>query len=112
METIKGACHCGAVKYEADGPLVKCSYCDCPGCRRATGTLKAPFVTVKRTGFRVTTGNPVEFRAKCGDRCDAHGTWNFCPKCGTQLFWNGNRGDEIDIFAGTLEDTSVFKVQE
>ena len=34
---ITGQCHCGRVKYRVQGPVVKCSYCDCGGCQRATG---------------------------------------------------------------------------
>lgn len=109
---ITGQCHCGNIKYMAQGPIVKCSYCDCGGCQRATGTLKAPFVTVKRQGFVLTAGEPASFRAESGVGCDCHGVWNFCPKCGTQVFWKGHTGDELDIFAGTLDDTTVFRPKQ
>jgi len=112
METIKGQCHCGYIKYEAQGPIVKCSYCDCHGCRKATGTLKVPFVTVLREGFKITESEPFEFRAESGEKCDAHGAWHFCPKCGSQVFWKGNQGNELDLFAGSLNDTTLFQVKE
>lgn len=112
MSMMTGQCHCGRIKYEAKSPIVKCSYCDCRGCQRATGTLKAPFVTVRRDGVKVISGKPSEFRAASGEKCDAHGVWLFCPDCGTQLFWKGDKGDELDIFAGTLDDASVFKPKE
>ena len=108
-KSIAGRCHCGDVTYEAEGPAVKCEYCDCRGCQRATGTFKVPFVSVRREGFKVTAGKPGEFRAKSGVKCDAAGVWHFCPRCGTQVFWKAHRGDEIDIFAGTLDDPSVFQ---
>ncbi|MBT3377467.1 MAG: GFA family protein [Lentisphaerae bacterium] len=104
-----GRCHCGAVTYRVKGAVVKSSYCDCPGCRRATGTLRAPFVTVLRKDLESTAGKTTEFKAAGGVKCDVHGTWHFCPKCGTHLFWKGHRGKEIDIFAGTLDDPAVFK---
>ena len=110
VQTITGQCHCGHVKYEAQGPVVKCSYCDCRGCQRSTGTLQAPFITVRRADFKVTAGKTTEFRAKSGEKCDCHGVWNFCPKCGTQVFWKGDKGNELDIFAGTLDDTALFKL--
>jgi hypothetical protein len=112
MGTMTGGCHCGAVKYEVDGAIVKCSYCDCAGCRRATGTLKAPFVTVRRADLRLLSGELTEFKAASGDRCDAHGTWHFCAKCGAPVYWKGHRGDEFDLFAGSLDDPSVFVVKE
>ena len=109
---MTGQCHCGNIKYKARGPIVRCSYCDCGGCQKATGTLKAPFVTVERQGFVITVGEPASFRAESGAKCDGHGVWNFCPKCGTQVFWKGHEGNELDIFAGTLDDITVFKPKE
>ncbi len=107
-KALTGQCHCGSIKYEVKGSIIKSSYCDCRGCQKATGTLKAPFVTILRNNFKITTGNPTEFQAKSGVKCDCHGVWHFCPNCGTQLFWKGNKGDKLDIFVGTLDDTTVF----
>jgi hypothetical protein len=106
--SMTGRCHCGHVGYRAQGPILKQSYCSCRGCQRATGTLEAPFITVSRDAFAVTAGTPSLFRAESGEGCDAHGRWAFCPRCGTQLFWDGDGRDQIDIFAGTLDDTSLF----
>jgi len=111
-KSITGQCHCGHVKYTAQGPVVRRSYCDCRGCQRATGTLKAPFVTVLRSAFTTTAGEPASFRSDSKAKCDCHGVWHFCPKCGTQVFWKGDKGNELDIFAGTLDDTSIFQVKE
>lgn len=112
MQTISGRCHCGHIQYEATGAIIKSSYCDCRGCQRATGTLKAPFVTVHRASVKITAGQLSEFRAQAGEKCDAHGVWQFCSKCGTQMFWKGDKGDELDVFAGTLDDAKVFQPKE
>ena len=109
---ITGQCHCGRVKFRAEGPVVKCSTCDCRGCQRATGTLKAPFVTVLRSAFTITEGEPASFRSASKAKCDCHGVWHFCPKCGTQIFWKADKGNELDIFAGTLDDTSMFRAKD
>ena len=106
-QTLTGQCHCGAVKYEAKGPVVKSSHCDCRGCQRATGAIQIPFVTVFRSGFILTTGKTTEFRSDIDKDCDGYGTWHFCAACGTQLFWKGDKGDHLDVFAGTLDDTAV-----
>ncbi len=111
MTEVTGQCHCGQITYEAIDPNLSCGYCDCSGCQKATGTLKAPFVHVNRAGFKITNGAPAEFRAKSGDKCDGRGEWHFCSNCGTQLFWKGDRGDQVAIFAGTLDDISVLEPQ-
>jgi hypothetical protein len=37
------------------------------------------------------------------------GVWLFCPKCGAPVFWKSNKGDQIAIFAGTLDDLRMYK---
>ncbi|MFW6161333.1 MAG: GFA family protein [Planctomycetota bacterium] len=107
-----GRCHCGHVRYQVGGAVVKCSYCDCRGCQRATGTLKAPFVTVRASDLTVTAGRPTVFQARPKARCDSYGAWHFCPRCGTQVFWKPVKGNQVDLFAGTLEDTTIFQCEE
>ena len=111
LNTITGQCHCGSVRYEAEGPIVKSSYCDCPGCRRATGTFKVPFLTILRDNLKLMGSEPVEYRPQSGDRCDEFGTYHFCPKCGSQIYWKGHQGNELDLFAGTLDDATLFKAE-
>ena len=112
MEDITGKCHCGYIEYQAQGPIIKCSYCDCNGCKKATGTFKAPFITVKRNNFSIISGNISKFKSESKERCDGYGEWYFCTKCGTQLYWKSFEGDQLDIFAGTLDNTNLFKIVE
>lgn len=109
IDTFTGRCHCGRLQYTASAPVEKTSTCDCVGCRKATGTFSAPFVTVKRDRFETTTGEPKAYRGRSGKACDAHGTYHFCPHCGTQVYWLGDRGDTVDLFAGTLDDPTVYR---
>jgi hypothetical protein len=110
-KVITGQCHCGQAKYTVAGNIAGQSYCDCKGCQKASGTLKTPFVTFSQKDFS-TTGKIATFRSDSGVKCDANGTWHFCPTCGTHLFWKPHKGHTIDIFAGTLDDTSLFKPDE
>lgn len=109
QDPMTGQCHCGHVKYEAQGPVIDSNYCNCRGCQRATGNLKAAILIVPREGFKIVSGKTSSFRAKAGVKCDKHGTWYFCPKCGSQVYWKGDKGTVFDIFAGTLDDLSLFK---
>ena len=107
-ETFTGRCHCGSITWEAMLPVVKASDCDCQGCSRATSTMAAPFVTVKPKAFKITKGEVKTYKAKGGKDCDAHGTWHFCGDCGSQVYWKPKNGKQIDIFAGTLDDRSIY----
>jgi hypothetical protein len=111
-DAITGQCHCGQLKYEITGPIIKCSYCDCSGCRRATGTLKAPFVTVAGKDFKVSGGEVAQFRTAAGEKCDAAGAWYACPKCHSPLYWQAHQGKEVDVFAGTLDNPKLFVIKK
>ncbi len=104
---ITGQCHCGQITYEAQGPILRKGICRCQSCQRATGALESPNIGVAMEHFAVTTGEPVQFRAKSGTGCEA-GTWNICSKCGSQLYWINAAKSELAIFAGTLDDTNLF----
>jgi hypothetical protein len=106
---ITGRCHCGYIAYEADGAGARCDDCACQGCRRASGSLKTQYVVVSPAALKITAGQPSEFRAKSAAECDKAGVWQSCPKCGAPVFWKSNKGDQIDIFAGTLDDTRVYR---
>ena len=78
------------------------SACGCAACRAATGAFAASVPTVLRASHNVTKGQPAVCKAESSEDCDAYGTRQFCPDCGTQRDWLGNEGNELDIFAGTL----------
>ena len=107
-KTISGRCHCGAIRYVVTGPAVRSSTCDCEGCRRASGALKVPYVTVSNAVFKVTAGVPSVYRAVSGEKCDCRGAWNYCATCGSPLFWKGDQGGTVDLFAGSLDDPTLF----
>jgi hypothetical protein len=88
------------------GPVTKTSQCDCPGCRRATGTFSAPFVTVAQKDFQIVSGKVARYDARGGEKCDKHGVWHFCGQCGGPLYWADHRGKQVDLFAGSLDDPS------
>ena len=112
MNETTGQCHCGTIQYAALNPRLNVEHCDCVGCQRASGTLRVPFIHVGRADLNIAEGRPTDFRAKSGEKCDAGGVWQFCSDCGTQLFWDGDRGDEIAIFAGTVDDPSLLQSKE
>lgn len=110
---VTGQCLCGRVTYVVEGPILDCNYCDCRGCQRASGALKTPWVVMPRAGLKVT-GEVARIRGDKAryDRCEEHGERTFCPHCGSNVFWLGDRGETVDLTAGCLDDPSLFKPKE
>ena len=109
LEAVTGQCHCGSVKYKAQLPIVSSDYCNCLACQKATGSFEVPFVAVYADKFQILSGQIASFRADHGEGCDADGTWYFCPKCGTQIYWKEDEAEALTIFAGTLDDIRLFQ---
>jgi hypothetical protein len=74
-----GACLCGAVRYELDGPFEVMSHCHCSMCRKHHGAAFATFVTVPLMGFRWISGED----AVSTYQSSAYGKRAFCSKCGS-----------------------------
>lgn len=94
---LTGGCFCGRVRYEILGAPYNETNCHCSICRRTTG---APFVTwfsVPRSQFRLK-GEPVRFRSS------GKATRAFCPECGTQITFELDGADEIDVTTCSLDE--------
>ena len=107
-QIITGQCHCGAVKYEAQGPILRQGTCTCRACQRATGALASPNIGVAPGALKITAGTPVQFKAATSEACDS-GVFHLCSRCGSQLYWTDAADTEVAIFAGTLDDTTLFE---
>jgi hypothetical protein len=74
-----GACLCGAVSYELDGPFDVMAHCRCSMCRQQQGASKAAFVTVSLAAFRWVSGED----AVSTFQSPTHGARAFCSHCGS-----------------------------
>src|SRR5262249_57578334 len=71
-------CLCGAVTWDADGPLQFMSHCHCSRCRKAHGTPFATYVAAPATGFRLSG------RERVGRWESSPGFFRyFCTACGS-----------------------------
>ncbi|QSA95782.1 GFA family protein [Methylococcus sp. EFPC2] len=96
---LTGGCHCGAIRYEADGVPFHETNCHCSICRRTTGAPFVAWFSVARSDFRIVQGTPQRYRSS------EKGRRSFCPTCGTQLtFEHEDMPDEIDITTCSLDD--------
>jgi len=103
METYKGSCHCGAVRFEADLDLSQPSYrCNCSICRR---TRFWPAIA-RAEGFRLLAGEADLVQYLFNTRKNQH---YFCRHCGVRPFGIGTEtpiGLMYGVNLGCLEGVS------
>jgi hypothetical protein len=81
---VKGSCHCGAIRFEADIETGKVSVCHCTDCQTLTGTAFRLSVPAAPGSFRVLAGTPRVYLKKADSgRVREQG---FCELCGTPLY--------------------------
>ena len=96
---VTGGCLCGAIRYEAQGPLRYLTHCYCSMCRRAHGAMFATFGAAKREQFRLLSGSG-ELRTY---RNPPNVQRSFCGTCGSTLFWERiDQPKYISIAVGTV----------
>ena len=99
---LTGGCACGAVRYRVTGAPLVFYVCHCTECQRHTSSAFGETLRVRETDLDCTgTVRVTERMAASGARRQG---W-FCPLCGVRI-WHATVGsDEINIKAGTLDDT-------
>lgn len=104
---MTGGCLCGAVRYEIAGEPLMSLICYCRDCQRASGSGHIPAMGVLRD--TVTVRGQTKSYATIGTS-GKRAVRHFCPACGSPLFSTPEIIPNIvNIFAGTLDDPSVFK---
>ncbi|MCE9649336.1 MAG: GFA family protein [Parvibaculum sp.] len=100
---ITGGCLCGGVRYEIGVAPLQSTLCHCSMCRKATGGVLVPWVTVPVTALLIVKGDLRRYKSS------APAVRSFCPDCGTQItFWHEARAGEIDVTHGSLDDPDAF----
>ena len=97
---ITGGCHCGAVRYEAEGEAITHALCHCKDCRRHAGAPMVGWTMYKEGAVKVTNGTLKVYHSS------EHGRRHFCGNCGTGLFYTNTEvlPGIIDIQSGTYDD--------
>jgi len=104
---ITGGCHCGAIRYQADGQALMHALCHCKDCRRHAGAPMVGWSMYRQDGVKVTTGAPKVYASS------EHGRRHFCPECGTGLFYSNDAvlPGIIDIQSATMDDPDLIRPQ-
>lgn len=74
----QGACLCGTVRYEVDGPFNMMIHCHCSMCRKHHGSSFATFVGAPLMGFRWLAGADKVVTYQSSEK----GRRSFCSGCG------------------------------
>ena len=78
---IAGGCHCGAIRYQAEGEALTHALCHCTDCRRHAGAPMVGWTMYPQGAVKVTRGTLKVYESS------QHGRRHFCPDCGTGLFY-------------------------
>jgi hypothetical protein len=97
---MTGGCLCGAVRYEARGPLRDVVNCHCSRCRRTHGHVGAYTETAELT--------LLEDRGLAWYVADGRER-GFCRECGASLFWRREGDATTAIAAGTLDEPTGLR---
>lgn len=98
MSIVRGGCHCGAVRFEAEtGPAPELLDCNCSICAR-TGYLH---LIVPRRDFKLNSGEGALSEYRFGTGAALH---LFCATCGIKSFYRPrSHPDGVSINARCLD---------
>ena len=84
MMQVHGACHCGAIAYEAQADPARVTVCHCGDCQTLSGAAFRASVPVAVEDFRLLRGSPRLYvkTAQSGNRR----AQAFCGDCGTPFY--------------------------
>lgn len=95
MSKIEGGCHCGAIRFEAEGDFSAGLVCNCSHCDMKGFVL----AFVPRGNFTLTKGDGAFTTYHFNRGAIDH---NFCATCGTQAFGYGIGPDGAEMAAVNL----------
>jgi len=96
---VRGACACGAVRFQVTQPFVTAGYCHCTRCQHRTGTTSSLSGTIGAEGFELLEGE------------DALGSFappggfvkSFCARCGGHVFGHDPERTVYVVRLGAVE---------
>jgi hypothetical protein len=95
---LTGGCLCGAVRYTVRGPFSDSAYCHCRMCQRSAGAPVLAWFTISQANLSVTKGKLKTYVSSAKGRRD------FCPDCGTQILFQGEDSNLIDVTTASLDE--------
>lgn len=98
--TLRGSCHCGAVRYEIDALASPIGHCHCRTCQKVQGAAFATTARVDRMAFRWTAGEDALTHYASTPGKLRH----FCSRCGSHLMAEWTEQPAVIVRVATLDD--------
>jgi hypothetical protein len=97
-------CHCGRFTVIAAGEPERVYLCHCQACQRRTGTAFHFGATYRKDQVRLDGAHKIYQRdADSGFKLRFY----FCPECGSNLYWEGDRNPAVcGVAVGGFEEGS------
>jgi hypothetical protein len=98
--TIMGGCHCGKIRYKAEGEALTHALCHCSDCRRSAGAPMVGWTMYPTNAVTIVQGEPKSYESS------QDGRRMFCADCGTGLFYTNEKmlPGIIDIQSSTYDE--------
>lgn len=103
---LEGGCQCGNIRYRITGRPLVFYLCHCRECQRHTSSAFGESLRLRRGDLEIE-GEMVCFR-RISDSGKQREGW-FCPECGVRIVHGTAGSDQVNIKAGTLDDTSWLR---
>lgn len=105
---IDGACHCGAIAYEAELDPKKVGICHCSDCQALSASAFRTIAMVSGDNFKLVKGSPKHY-VKTAESENAR-IQAFCAECGSGLYsTTTDAGPKIyNIRIGTTRQRDVL----
>lgn len=99
-QTTRGACFCGAVRFELRGEPAAMGYCHCRDCREWSAAPVNAFTLWEPAALNVTAG-----AARIGRyRKTPRSTRCWCTQCGGHLFTEHPEMGLVDVYAAAIPE--------
>jgi hypothetical protein len=98
-----GGCQCGAIRFRTADLFDNAHICHCRMCQKAVGNYFAALVSTPKSELTWTRGTPARFRSS------EHVERGFCGQCGTPLFYDPLKSEDIGICIGAFDAPQSIK---
>ncbi len=104
QKSYTGGCQCGAIRFRTTDLIDNAHICHCRMCQKAVGNYFAALVGTGKSELVWTRGTPARFRSS------ADVERGFCAQCGTPLFSDQLKSDDIGLMIGAFDHPQDIKL--